>query len=188
MQSANTISAEQLRGLVEASRRARKVRRCAGVAMFGGWTTGVFGGVSLMGLPFSFSAAGLFVSAGLLIAAYGEFHGAKLVRGFDVRGPKRLALNQMFLGAVLVIYAIWSLVQGLSAEGLPPSMASGDPQVDAMVAGLTRTVNLGVFGTLALVGVVAPGLTAWYYASREKYVREFRQQTDASVVEALKAA
>ena len=188
MQSANGLTPEQLRGLVDASRRAKKVRRCASVAMFGGWTTGIFGGISLMGLPFGFSLASAFITAGLLFAAYGEFHGAKLVRAFDERGPRRLALNQIFLGAVLVIYAVWSMVTGLNGEGLSPAMASGDPQVDAMMASLTRTANIAVYGTLAVVGVLAPGLTAWYYASREKYVREFRAETEASVVEALKAA
>ena len=67
-------------------------------------------------------------------------------------------------------------------------MLSGDPDLDAMVASLTRTMNIAVYATLAVIGTVAPALTAWYYASRARYIREFHQATDATIVEALKAA
>jgi hypothetical protein len=188
MERANNTAAlapAQLAAVVEASKRARKVRRCAGIATFGGWTTGAFGGLTLLCLPLSFSWSGLFIGAALGVAALGEFHGASLVRGFDPRGARRLAMNQVMLGACLVIYAVWCLAQSLVH---PSSMQSGDPNLDAMVAGWNRIVALGLYGTLAAVGVVAPGLTAWYYASRARSSSGSARKTEASVVEALKAA
>ena len=181
------LTPDQLHAMVEASRRARKLRRCCAVATFGAWTTGAFGLLTLLALPLSFSWPTLAIGLGLVAAAVGEFHGRALVRAFDDRGPLRLAYNQAFLGAVLVGYSIWCLIAGHSAAP-PPSMLSGDPQIDEMVASLTRTMNIAVYGTLAVVGIIAPGLTAWYYASRAPYLREFRNSTDPSVVEALKAA
>lgn len=181
------ISPEQLRALVEASRRAKKLRRCTSVARFGGWTCGIFGAITLAALPLAFSWAGLFIGAGLCAAAYGEFHGAALVRALDARGPRRLAMNQIVLAAVLVTYSLWSLYDGLRGGSLGMA-ASGNPEVDAMVAGLTRTLSVAVYGTFAALGLIAPGLTAWYYASRARYIEDVRCNTDSSVIEALKAA
>lgn len=181
------LNPQQLASLVEASHRAKKVRRCATVATLGGWTTGAFGFISLLFLPLSFSWPGAMISLGLVAVAVGEFRGAAMVRRFDPRGASSLARNQGLLGISLVVYATWRLVAGLSA-GVPASGLSGDPQVDAMVAGITRLATIGVYGSLAAVGIVMPGLTAWYYASRRRHIAAFRHGTDASVVEALKAA
>src|SRR5262245_47546627 len=99
MPPAPALTPEQLRAMVEATRRARKVRRCAAVAVFSAWTEGAFGAVTLLMTFVSFSAAGLFIGAALVGAAIGDFHGAGLVRRFDPRGPRRLAVNQLLLGA-----------------------------------------------------------------------------------------
>ncbi len=183
---AATFAPEHIGALAEASRRAKKIRRCVTVATFGGWTTGVFGGFSALGLVLSFSFAGLFISAALLGAAWGEFHGAAMVKRFDPRGARRLAINQIGLGSALVVYAVWCLITGLT--GKSALAASGSPEVDAMVAGLEKTITLVLYGSLAIVGVIGPGLTAWYYESRGRLIREFRKRTDPSVLEALKAA
>lgn len=181
------LTPPQLASLVEASRRAKKVRRCATVATLGGWTTGAFGAISLAFVPLSFSWPGVLISMGLITVAAGEFRGAALVRRFEPRGASLLAWNQGLLGLSLTVYAVWSLILGLRA-GVPASGLSGDPQVDAMVAGITRLATIGVYGSLAAVGVVMPGLTAWYYASRGRHIAAFRRGTDAAMVEALKAA
>src|SRR5262249_46835603 len=107
MPSAPALTPEQLRAMVEATRRARKVRGCAGVATFRAWTEGAFGAITLLFTLLSFSAPGLFIGAALVGAAIGDFHGAALVRRFDPHGPRRLALNQLVLGANLVIYSVW---------------------------------------------------------------------------------
>lgn len=177
---------EQLAILTEAARRAKKLRRCVAVATVGGWTTAIFGGISLLGLLFSFSLASLFISVALLVAAWGEFHGAAMVKRFEPAGARRLAINQLFLGGALVVYAAWCLIDGLRGSGA--STPSGSPEVDAMMASITRAATLVLYGTLAVIGVVGPGLTAWYYASRGKLIRAFRNATEASVVEALKVA
>lgn len=185
--NSSALAPGQLTALVEASKRARKVRRCAAVATLGGWTTAVFGGLTLLWLPLSFSWSGLFIGAALVVTAWGEFHGASLVRRFDPRGARRLALNQLVLGSSLVLYAMWCLLTGLSSSAFG-GVQSGDPNLDAMIAGWSRVLTAAVYGMLVVLGVVAPGLTAWYYATRAPLIRRFRAETDASVIEALKAA
>src|SRR4051812_47116326 len=95
------LTPEQLRALVDLSKRARKVRRAAAVARFGGWTGALFAVVTLAGAMLSYSAPAVFVGVGLGVVAFGEFYGARLMAGLDQRGPKRLAMNQGLLGVVL---------------------------------------------------------------------------------------
>lgn len=177
---------EQIGALAQAARRTKKIRRCIAVATFGGWTAAVFGGFSLLGLLLSFSFASLFITVALGIAAWGEFRGGAMVQRFDPAGARWLARNQVFFGAALVVYAAWSLYDGL--RGASHAATSGSPEVDEMIAGITRMATVVMYGSLAVVGVVGPGLTAWYYASREKLIRQFRDSTETSVLEALKAA
>ena len=179
---------EHIGALAEASRRTKKIRRCVSIANFGGWTAAVFGAFSLLGLAFSFSLASLFITVALGVVAWGEFRGAAMVRRFDPAGARRLALNQVVFGAALFIYSVWCLIQGLRGGGISSELASGNPEADAMIANIGRMVNLALYGSLAVVAIVGPGLTAWYYASREKLIRQFRDQTESSVVEALKVA
>jgi len=185
--NAAMFAPEHIGALAEASRRTRKIRRCATVAVFGGWTAAVFGVVSLLGLVISFSLAALFITAALGVVAWGEFRGAGMVRRFDPAGARRLAVNQLIFGAALVVYAVWCLVDGLRG-GMSSELVSGNPDVDATVAGIYRAATVVMYGSLAVVGIVGPGLTAWYYASRERLIRQFRETTEPSVVEALKVA
>jgi hypothetical protein len=179
-----TFSPDHLQALVEASRRTTKIRRCVTVATFGGWTTGAFGGITLLGAIVSFSFASLFIGVALLAAAWGEFHGAAMVRRYEPAGARRLAMNQVMLGAALFVYAVWSLISGLRGGGV----SSGNPQVDEMIGSITRAATIMMYGVLAVVGLVGPGLTALYYSGREKLIRQFRDSTEPSVIEALKAA
>ena len=110
------------------------------------------------------------------------------MKRYDLRAPFHLAANQVIFGILLVGYAAWSLISGLTAGPLPASMATGDPRTDQMIADLSRATHIIVYGTLIAVGILIPGLTALYYASRARHLREFRAQTEPTVLEALKAA
>src|SRR5947207_285270 len=124
------LTPEQLRALVDVSRRARKIRRAGAVARFGGWTGAVFAAITLVSAVFSFALSTVFIGAGLALVAAGEFHGAALLRRLDPRGPRHLALNQVLLAAVLCGYAAWCLIAGPGAV----QQSSGSAEVDAMVA------------------------------------------------------
>jgi hypothetical protein len=176
------LTPDQLAALVDLSKRARKVRRAEGVARFGGWTGAIFAAITLASSAMSWSPSGLFVGAGLAVVAAGEFYGAALLSRMDPRGPRRLALNQVLLAAVLVAYGAWCLALG------PNDMTTGDPGMDSWLRGVAWTIHGAVYGTVMAVGVVAPGLTAWYYASRAKQIAELRRTTEPSLIAALTQA
>lgn len=181
-----SLTADQLRSLVDTSRRARKIRRSAAFARFGGWTGAMFAGLTLLCLVFSFSLSALFVGVGLAVVAWGEFAGARLLSQLDPRGPGRLAMNQVVLAFVLCFYSAWCMIQGPGKSSL-----TTDPQVAQMLGdmeGLDKLVYQLVYGTLFIVGLIAPGLTALYYLSRRRLLKELRESAEPSMIEAVKAA
>lgn len=128
------------------------------------------------------------------IVTVNELRGAARIRRFDPSGAKLLGWNQIGLGCVLVVYGLFSLAMMLRnpAAAVLGGQSSGDAQVDQMmtemVGGLATMVAYGLYGGVAIFGVIGPGLTAWYYFSREKVVRKFVEETPGWVVGAMRAA
>lgn len=179
------LSAEQLRELADARRRAGKVRRAAGVAGLSGWSMAVFAVLTLMGAAIGFSAAGVALGLGLGAVAAVELRGRSMLLKFNPRGAALLGYNQIALGVLLLGYAAWSLYEGLAGP-VSAQLRTGDPDTDAMVGDLARTFTVLIYGSLALFAVVAPGLTALYYFSRAGHIRRFVADTPEWVVQVLK--
>ena len=187
------LSAEHLDQLRQAERRARKLRRAAGVAGFGGWSAGIFAAVSAA-LSLT-DPAGLMIAGVLALVAYHEFRGRGQLLRLDPGAPRRLALNQVFLGAALVGYGGWKLYGVLTGRSeLLQQTPTGDPQTDAMMrdvmqdmGGLVRTAMVAVYSGVVAVGVLVPGLTAMYYWSRRRVLADFLRTTPAWVVELMRA-
>ncbi len=148
----------------------------------------IFAAVTLLGALFG-SLISLVTGVALGVVAFNEIRGATMLRRFEPRAARLLGFNQIGLAAIIVGYAAWSLVSQLRADPLE-SMggSSGDAEVDAMISGLTSTVTYGLYGGMAAIGVIVPGLTAWYYFSRARVVRTVVSQTPEWVVSALRAA
>jgi hypothetical protein len=185
--AASPLSPAHLAEVRAAHARGAKVRRAIGVARFGGWTVGIFGGLTLLfGL---FSASGWLMGIGMLIAARGEFRGATGLARFDPLAARRLAWNQVFLAGVLIAYSAWGAWSSLTGPDPLAASAAGSPEVAQMLApygSLVRKLSMMVYAAIALIAVGAQGGTAWYYFSREKHVRAFVAQTPAWVVDFLR--
>ncbi|MCC6426913.1 MAG: hypothetical protein IT435_08825 [Phycisphaerales bacterium] len=182
------LSAEHMQALAEARRRSKKVRRATGIAILSGWSMAFFAFITLIGGLFG-DWASLILGAALGAIAFNELRGAGLLKRFDPRAGSILGYNQLVLGVVLVVYAGWSLWSALNHNALAAVGGStGDPGIDEMVQGLSRTASYGVYGTLAIVGVIVPGLTAWYYFTRARHIRELTRATPAWVIETMRAA
>jgi len=184
------LSDEQLRAVSDAQRRALKIRRAISVAKFDGWTTAIFGGATLLFGLVSFSWVGLLLGAGMLTVAYVEFRGAKRLRHLDPTAPKTLALNQVFFGALLIAYALyslWGVYHDTSPllEEIKGSREMANLMVDAR--SLAQMVGLLVYGTLVAVGVFGQGGTALYYLSRRKYIDAYLRDTPTWIVDAQRA-
>jgi hypothetical protein len=70
----------------------------------------------------------------------------------------------------------------------PGGQSTGDAEMDAMMGNLYGSLSYVLYGGVAVVGVVGPGLTAWYYFTREKLVRKMVEETPAWVIAAMRAA
>ena len=57
----------------------------------------------------------------------------------------------------------------------------------ASIDAITRGVALALYATLALGSIAAQGLTAWYYASRARFIREYHAHTPAWAIEIERA-
>jgi len=181
------LSSDHFVVLKDARVRGRKVFRAASVASFSGWTTGLFAALTILfGLT---DPASLILGIGMGAVAFNEFRGAAMLRRFDLKGPTHLAIGQLALGVLIFGYAAWRLADTVLSRS---AAGSGDPQVDAMLAdmnvdGVVRAISAAIYAGVAVVGLAVPGLTAVYYRSRARHVREFLAQTPDWAVRALQA-
>jgi hypothetical protein len=173
--------------MANARKRSRKIRRAVAIATGSGWTLAIFAVITALGVVFGDLTAAA-MGVGLGVCAFFELRGAAGLRRYEASAAKLLAFNQLGLGVLIVTYSGWSLYSSLTDPALAAAAKTGDPDMDAMISGLTTTVSYAVYGVMAVVGVVAPGLTALYYASRGRVVRAFVAETPGWVLEALRAA
>jgi hypothetical protein len=187
--AASPLSAEHLEQLRAAQARGAKVRRAIAVARFGGWSVGIFGGLTLLfGI---LTVPGWVMGLGLIVAAVGEFSGAAGLRRFDPIACRRLAYNQLFLAGLLIVYAALGVYSSLwGPDPLAETSSAASPDVAALIApysSVMRNLMAGVYAAVAIAAVAAQGGTAWFYFTREKYVRAYLAETPAWVVDFLRA-
>jgi hypothetical protein len=184
--AAGPLAPEHLRELAEARNRSKKIRRAATVASMSGWTMAIFAVITLVGAVFG-DIVSLVLGVGLAVITYNELRGGGMLRRFEPAGAKRLAMNQIALGVLIVGYAIWSLLSMLRTPVLAQMGGStGDPDMDAMVQNISGTVAYALYGGMGFVGIIVPGLTAWYYYTRGRLVRAMLRDTPPWVIEMLK--
>jgi hypothetical protein len=189
------LSAEHLRELSDGRARTKKVRRAASFAAFSGWSMAVFAGLSLMFAIFGDWSAWA-IGIGLAVIAGNELRGAGMLKKIDARGARVLGWNQIALGVVIVVYAGWSFYSASKDPALNALLGGSgggselisDPQMKDTIVELTKTLSYAFYGLIAAVGVIVPGLTAWYYFSRGRVVRAVIEKTPAWVLDAIRAA
>src|SRR5205814_8195867 len=103
------LSPQQLQELADARSRGAKLRRMIAVAKFDAWGVAIFAGLTLAVALVSFSLIGIAVGAGMAIVAAVEFNGIARLRRLDPEAASLLAYNQLFFGAILFTYAVYSL-------------------------------------------------------------------------------
>jgi hypothetical protein len=184
----NGLSPEQLRELEEARRRGAALRRAVNIARLNGWSIAIFAGLTLLGAFLSWW--GLILGVGMAVVAYIEFKGAARIRRLDPSAARMLALNQLFLGALLLSYAVYSLWNAVHGNGEIAKELSQYPELQSMggdFASLERLMGYLIYGTLAAVAVFVQGGTALYYRSRRRHIEAYVQQTPAWIQQALRA-
>jgi hypothetical protein len=177
------LSAEHLQQLEAARKLGRKIGKAVSVALFDGWAVATFATLTfLLGLM---SIPGMLMGAGMGIVAWLELRGARGLRRLDPAAARLLGFNQVGLGSILIVYALWGIVRELTGVGEYAEMAAADPQLADMlkpVENITRMLSLGVNFGLIAVALVAQGSLAAYYFTRIKYIRAYVTHTPAWIV------
>lgn len=183
----NPFTPEQQAELRAATNRAAKVRRACTIAKFDAWMTALFAAFTLMAVPFSPSA--LFIGIPLAAVAFNAFAGEKLLRAFDLRGPRRLGVNQILFMAVIFAYCIWQIIATFMIGDILeqyPQLAQLETAYNLDIDNLTqwvRTIAVLTYGAIIFASVLTQGLMAWYYFSREKFVRAYIVDTPSWVID-----
>ena len=176
--ASSPLSEAHLRELAGANETLRKIRRVVSIARFDGWTVAVFAGLTaLFGLTNPVALVVAFVMACIGVI---ELRGAQRLERLDPRAARTLGLNQLALGALLILYALGQIHAELTGPGVYDTLAAGDPHLARMlkpVKELTHTVTLAAYASLVLVALVAQGGLARYYFTRRKLIDAYLLNT-----------
>jgi hypothetical protein len=118
-----------------------------------------------------------------------EFRGARGLRRLDPAAAGSLGCNQLFLGAVLLVYAAFSLWNVYHGPNYILDQLRGSPELSMLgpIEQLAHLVGLLIYGTLAAVAIFGQGGTAWYYVSRRKHIETYLRDTPPWIVDAQRA-
>jgi hypothetical protein len=184
------LTPDQLKQIADARLRSKKIRKGVSVAIFDGWTVGLFGGLTLLGGIFSFSLVALLLGAGMITVAYVELRGAKRMRLLDPQAPRMLAWNQVVLGGLLLAYASYSLWTIYTGRTEMQSEIAKYPELTDVVGDMDRLaklIGLLIYGTLMAVAIFGQGGTALFYLSRKKHIEAYLRETPHWIIEAQRS-
>src|SRR5687767_10290572 len=124
------LSEDHLRQLAAANVAPRKIRPVVSIARFDGWTLAVFAALTaLFGLT---QPTTLLIAFAMTCIAVVEIRGAHRFQRLDLRAPRTLALNQLALGSLLILYAASRIYAELTGPGVYDSIAATDPRLSQM--------------------------------------------------------
>jgi hypothetical protein len=173
------LDAEQLRVLQETRRLDKKLGLARGIALTNAVGMALFAVLSLLGGLFSFSLSPVALALGLL--AVNEERGRRRLQALEPDAPNQLALNQLALFALVLVYCAWNAYSAwvgpaqLSAlaEQLPGLSDSLEQQLGGnldQLDSLARVTTLFVYGAVLAASFVVQGLLALYYRSLRPHV------------------
>ena len=184
------ISAEHLVQLQNAKRGMRKIRRAIGTATFDGWTLAVFGVMTfVLGMGDWLALA---LGAGLMAIGGIELYAARRLKRLEPPAVGVLVWNQIALGSVLMIYAIWRVFSvlhnpansALAAEAAAAGLNAGDLQG---LAGLDQSITLLVYYSLMAIAVFGQGSMALFYSTRRKHLQAYLAETPKWITQMQRA-
>jgi hypothetical protein len=192
MQSSSPLNSpptpQHLEQIAAAKTLGKKISRAVGVAKLSGWTIAIFAVLTFLSGLFSFSA--MVLGLGMGIVAYFELRGAGELKRLDPTAPRRLAINQLALAAILFLYGGWELLQSIRHPQSLLADTSSDPQVAQMLApyqNFSQMIAVTIYLTVMIVAILGPGLTAVYYNSRRKYIEDYLRGTPEWIVQLQRA-
>lgn len=117
--------------------------------------------------------------------------GAKLIRRLEPDVTKRLAINQLIFGALLMIYAcssMWTALhepsdidKELSSQGVDATQMLGS------VGQLEHTITVALYASVIVAAILGCGGMAWYYVTRRKYIVNYLREAPPWIIDLQKA-
>ncbi len=169
------LSPQQLKELADARAAGKYVRRAIAVATFDGWALAVFAIANCICGLTDFQS--MIIGIPLGVMAYIEIRGAGQLRRLDESAPRRLGINQILLGTLLSVYAIWKIFEFLQGPNPYAALSQADPKVGKRFEDMFTSISVAFYGSLIIFAILAQGGAALFYFTREKYLREYRQRT-----------
>jgi uncharacterized membrane protein HdeD (DUF308 family) len=183
------LSPENLRELQAARRSLGKIRRAVGTARFEGYTVAICGGLTVLTNTDSIG----YMLVGTVLTAVGivEIVGAGRLRRLEVGAVRMLAVNQLSLAVLILLYALWNLHAEVAhpvsdSPDLSPADVKLLGQMDSSVLDITHEAMLLLYGSLIAAAGVEAGM-AWYYHSRGGHLREYLAHTPPWIITMQKA-
>ncbi len=178
------LTAEQFGQIARAQEQRKKINRAQKVANFNAWSFSVFAGFSLLfGL---LSPGSLIAGAALAGLAYNEFRGRRQLMQLDRRGPRTLGNNQIVCCVLLTLYCGYQMYRAYTGPGIDDPAIQQSAELSAMLEpmqDLIKTVTIGAYAVILVVGLAVQGATAWYYFSRKRWLDDYLRQTPGWVIE-----
>lgn len=122
--------------------------------------------------------AGFLISVLALANGAVEWRGAGNLRALRAEAPRLLSLNQLVLGAGIMGYAAWQawtlqpdvVLRMLNQPGVRDLLEAFPSEQRQLLLQLLPTVVQGMYVIIGVVGGLGCGASAFYYATRRKYV------------------
>jgi hypothetical protein len=184
--AAGPLTPEHLTQLAAAKASSKAIRRAVSVANFDGWGLAVFAALSLV-CGF-YSVSGWIVAVGMGFAAFVELRAAGRLSQLDPDAPRVLAINQLCMAGLLILYAGWNLFTTMHAPA--GSGMFDSPELGSMgesMESLDRLIYTCLYGGLIFVAIVFQGGSALYHFRRKAMVRDYLAKTPPWVIEMQRA-
>ena len=183
------LSDEQMQQIFDSGDRARPIRKAARFASGNGWLT-LLAGFSTV--PFAIGNIPLLTFA-VLLGAIGthELTLRRRLLRYIPKTTRKLAINQLMLGALLSGYAVWMMVQSATGEGMIASTLNQDPMLKSApelagalegLAKLERLATIGIYLLMIVVAVIVQGGSALYYLLKGRALARFCARTPGWVI------
>ncbi|MCA9302810.1 MAG: hypothetical protein KC996_01670 [Phycisphaerales bacterium] len=184
------LSEKQMQQIIDSGDRARPIRKAARFASGNGWLT-LLAGFSTV--PFAIGNLPLLTFA-VLLGAIGtrELTLRRRLLRFVPRTTRKLAINQLMLGALLIGYAVWMTIQSATSEGMIASTLKNEPMLQSTpelsgqldgLAQLERIATAGLYLLMILVAVLVQGGSAIYYQIRGRALARFCARTPEWIID-----
>jgi len=193
--TSSPLSSEQLAAVELANRRAAPLRSAERVAT---WDIWMLAAAAVFSLVFAALDPGALLAAVVLAGAAAiEHRGRRQLEALEESGVRLLALNQLGLMVLLILYSLVGIAELLSAGSgqallaAEPSLQAAldhDPTARAALGGAAdwaRDLALLVYAALACAALLVQGGLAYFYWSRARRLRELLSETEPWILELL---